>query len=233
MCFDPDVHPRRELLAALNTGDGARAFAAAAEDTGSLQLTGDGLVLALQQSVEGAEDRARHLAARLRERDWPGDPELAQELDREADTQALTPLHVDLDELCDVLDQSHGVDPARIHLATGAIWTAATIENTLDAGLDVPDLDQDHRWLPANPEGSGDAFNDMRHFLHEITEPDLRERIERTLQGRGAFRRFRNALAQYPHLEDRWLGHRDDRRRGRSRAWLADHGYRAVAPPGR
>ena len=233
MCFDPDVHPRRELLAALNTADGPRAFAAADEHTGSLQLVGDGLLLALEQSIEGADDRARHLAARLRERDWPGDFELAQELDRDADAKALTPLHVDLDELCDVLDQGHGVAAARIHFATGAIWTAATIENSLDAGIDISDLDHDDRWLPVNPEGSGEAFHDMGQFLQEISEPDLRQRIQRTLEGRGAFRRFRDALEHYPHLEDRWLGYRDDRRRGRARAWLAAHGYRAVAPPGR
>lgn len=233
MCFDPDVHPRRELLAGLYTADGPRALAAAGGGTGSLQLTGDGLLLALEQSIEGAEDRAQLLAARLRDREWPGDLELAPELDGDPAARALTPLHVDLDELADALEQSHGVDAARIHLATGAIWTAATIENSLDAGLEVPDLDDEDRWLFVAPEGSADAFHDMRLFLQEITEPDLRERIEQTLQGRGAFRRFRNTVEQYPNLEDRWLGHRDDRRRERAREWLADCGYCAVAPPRR
>ena len=63
-----------------------------------------------------------------------------------------------------------------------------------------------------------------------VTEPDLAERLARTLEGRGAFRRFRHELTHWPDLEDRWYAYSAERRRGRARAWLATQGLTPAAP---
>ncbi len=73
-------------------------------------------------------------------------------------------------------------------------------------------------------EGSQDGYRDMELFTAGITEPDPADRLARTLEGRGAFRRFRRELTHWPDLEDRWYAYSEERRRGRARAWLATHG---------
>lgn len=52
----------------------------------SLQLAGDGLAIALTQQVGGARRLAVACIASLRERDWIGDAELADQLDGLAGT---------------------------------------------------------------------------------------------------------------------------------------------------
>lgn len=51
------------------------------------------------------------------------------------------------------------------------------------------------------------------------------DRLAQAIHGRGAFRRFKDALADSDDLLARWYGLSDDRHRGRARAWLADEGY--------
>ncbi|XRQ11431.1 hypothetical protein ACN3XK_11255 [Actinomadura welshii] len=66
-----------------------------------LQYAGDVLVAALAQGVPGAEELARECAAELRERDAPGDAELAAEI---AGDTGLAGLPVDLGAVAAAMD---------------------------------------------------------------------------------------------------------------------------------
>jgi hypothetical protein len=46
------------------------------------------------------------------------------------------------------------------------------------------------------------------------------------IEGRGAFRPFRDVLDRWPDLAEQWYAFSDDRRIDRAREWLADAGYR-------
>ena len=54
--------------------------------------------------------------------------------------------------------------------------------------------------------------------------------MARALEGRGAFRRFRDELTRWPDIEDRWYVYSAERRRGRARAWLAAEGFTPALP---
>jgi hypothetical protein len=108
-------------------------------------------------------------------------------------------------------------DPAGLVGSAGALTARA-------ATFDAPG-----RWVEIEPNGSSAGYRDMQEFVAGIHHPDLAERLERAIHGRGAFRKFRDALHRHPDLERRWLTFSDDRRRGRARAWLSDAGY-AVGP---
>ncbi len=86
------------------------------------------------------------------------------------------------------------------------------------------------RWLWVVSEGSRAGYRDMELFVAGVAEPDLADRMARTLEGRGAFRRFRNELTRWPDLQDRWYVYSAERRRGRARAWLVAEGL-TPAPP--
>ena len=66
---------------------------------------------------------------------------------------------------------------------------------------------------------------DMERFTAGVEDPDITARLEGALDGRGAFRRFRNQLTEWPELQSRWYAYSADRQRGRARAWLAAEGY--------
>ncbi len=68
-------------------------------------------------------------------------------------------------------------------------------------------------------------------FVTTVSEADPAAALGQALHGKGAFRRFRNQLGHYPDLEQQWYVVSDERRRGRARAWLAEHGYRPKSPP--
>lgn len=72
----------------------------------------------------------------------------------------------------------------------------------------------------------------MELFIASVEHPGRAERLAIAIQGRGAFRRFRDELARSPGELERWHALAEERQRGRARSWLADAGYRpAPADP--
>ncbi len=76
------------------------------------------------------------------------------------------------------------------------------------------------------PEGSDEGYRDMEAFIGGLGDPDQVDRLLIAIEGRGAFRRFKQTLARWPEEEHRCNRFSEERRRGRARAWLADAGYR-------
>lgn len=66
------------------------------------------------------------------------------------------------------------------------------------------------------------SYRDMEAFVDTVTMPRLRQRLERAIRGRGAFRYFRDELSDEPAEEERWYAFKRERLRDRIREWLAD-----------
>jgi hypothetical protein len=179
------------------------------------------------------DDLVARTVVELRRRGWVGDDELASELESDASGQhksGVRATRVDLDELGQILDGPAGADAGLLDLETGAVWPFEVLENSRDADIDdVPDEADGVRWIEVWPEGHGGR--DLRAFISTVSDPHLRERLERSIQGKGAFRRFRSVLDRWPNEASRWHAFNDDRRVGRARAWLAEAGYHTESPP--
>src|SRR4051812_35756866 len=68
-------------------------------------------------------------------------------------------------------------------------------------------------------------YQDMVDFADGISDRRAGDRLSRALEGKGAFRRFRNELYQgHPKLISAWHAWRDARARIRAAQWLADEG---------
>ena len=64
----------------------------------------------------------------------------------------------------------------------------------------------------------------MADFADGITGERAGRRPARAIQGKGAFRRFKDELhEEYPDLLPAWLEFRDTRARRRTARWLADN----------
>ena len=194
----------------------------------SMQLIGDGLLAAVRDGTEGSADLARECVQALGERRWLGDHELAEALAAalgEGPTPMLRALPVDLEELSAVLegDPVHG--GGRIDLGTGEVWPQSAIEYAEEID-EIGEIDDDpERWLWVECEGSHAGYRDMEWFIDEVDDPQLAQRLDNAISGRGAFRRFKDVLLDRPELMTRWFAFSNDRQRGRARHWLAAEGY--------
>ena len=221
---------RRQLrvAAAAGNADSLSLLLAEPPPTECLQETGSAL-----QGVPGLADLVTRTVGELRQRGWVGDEELARELEGTAaggGNGGVGAVPVDLDELGQVLDGPAGAGAGLLDLETGEVWPYEVLENSRDAGVDdVPEEADGLRWIEVWSEGH--AGRDLRAFILTVDDPGLRERLERSIHGKGAFRRFRSVLERWPHEASRWHAFNDDRRLGRARAWVAEAGYRIGSPP--
>ena len=225
----------RALRVALGAGDadGVVRVLEGELPTDGLQLAGDGLLFALDGGADAVE-LSRRCAEALDERSWDGDVELASALRAatgDTATATLRSLPVDLDELADVLEGPLREADGQLDLLTGEVWSEAAIDYALETGDGVIDVDDLDRWLEIVPEGSRAGYDDMRDFIATVSDPAWVERLERAIDGRGAFRRFRDTLSSAPGDFTRWHRFAADRQRGRARAWLADRGYEPHRAP--
>ncbi len=195
------------------------------------QLAGEGLLVALAQDITGAAEAAERCLRALSEREWWGDEELVEELEAALGrwpTPARLRTPVDLGEIGSHLEGSVGpFNPAmRLELATGELWP--DFDDLEDrTGEPLPaDWDDPDAWLSVHPQGSREGYRDMQQFAATVADRRLADRLNRALEGRGAFRRFREVLADHEDEQDRWHVFSAERVRARARSWLAARGYR-------
>jgi hypothetical protein len=129
---------------------------------------------------------------------------------------------LDLEELATALqDQADGDHVWFVDRESGQLrlWTE-------DDGVDGTgpiDLDEvDGVVIEAIP--SYVWYRDMVDFAEGISEERAGRRLGRALDGRGAFRRFKNELyEEYPELLSSWHAFHDARARQRAVEWLVDN----------
>ena len=62
----------------------------------------------------------------------------------------------------------------------------------------------------------------MQDYVATVKDEHLAELLEVALNGKGAFRRFKDVLLSYPEERERWFNFRDDRVQERALEWLDD-----------
>lgn len=202
----------------------------------ALQLVGDAVLFLARERRQDVKAAARQCLGELRDRDWEGDSELATQIESAfgwGPTPLLRSIPVDLEELAGVLEGDPLRGGGRIDLRSGEVWPQSVWDYAEEAGDDEDeDEDDDAHWLRVHCDGSRRGYRDMEFFIELMENPPVADRLARAIQGRGAFRRFKDVLSGWPDLLERWYGFSDDRQRGRARAWLAAEGY-TPAPPQR
>lgn len=106
---------------------------------------------------------------------------------------------------------------------TGTVYPAFQGEVIGDDG-DPIDPEEGEDWIAIEPEGSQEPYQDMVEFAEQVTDPGLRRSLDRALEGKGAFRRFRTVMYEdAPEETSRaWNDFRNARSELRALRWLAD-----------
>lgn len=88
---------------------------------------------------------------------------------------------------------------------------------------------KDPAYLRIDPVSSREQYRWMERFIATVEESDLRNKLVDAIDGKGAFRRFKDVLMSFPVDRERWFAFRSERLRSNMESWLAAHGIEAVA----
>jgi hypothetical protein len=89
----------------------------------------------------------------------------------------------------------------------------------------------DTGYLRVDPVSSREQYRWMERFIAIVTETDLRGKLVQAIDGKGAFRRFKDVLMNFPADREKWFVFRTERLRACMEAWLEAHNLEAVARP--
>ncbi len=131
----------------------------------------------------------------------------------------LDPESVDLDMLCAALDD-HTI---------GTSWWLEPGTGQLRALVDGVDIESigdlhDGGWRRIRPTEARESYRDMAEFVAAVHHRRASDLLDRAITGRGAFRRFKDTLFEFPELRDQWFRYRNARSRRRGLGWLAEEG---------
>ncbi|GAA1391958.1 hypothetical protein GCM10009613_35410 [Pseudonocardia kongjuensis] len=125
----------------------------------------------------------------------------------------LDPGRVDLAALADALDDRSPDVRWYLDPDTGAVAAHP-------AGDPPPAGDR----VLIEPVTSRESYRDMSDFTAGVQHRRAGALLDRAIDGRGAFRRFKNTLFEFPEVRDQWYRFRDARSRRRAVDWLATAG---------
>jgi hypothetical protein len=130
---------------------------------------------------------------------------------------------LDLDEIATALSDQTDYDHRWLIDPTSGQVVFWTSDTGLDGGnpVDLEDLDL----TPIDPLPSYVWYQDMADFADRLSNDAAGPRLTRAITGKGAFRRFKNALyEEFPELLPAWHAFREARANRRAVDWLADEG---------
>jgi len=124
---------------------------------------------------------------------------------------------IDLSTLAEALEDHSDESGWWIDPRTGEL------ENWSRLFADDPDDSPGERgFRRIEPLGSGESYADMEQFTERVADRRARDLLAHAIAGRGAFRRFKDTLHEFPELRKEWFAFHDARMTRRAIEWLLD-----------
>jgi hypothetical protein len=76
------------------------------------------------------------------------------------------------------------------------------------------------QYMRVEPAASREQYKWMERFVAQVTDETLRERLVIAIDGKGAFRRFKDVLLNYPVERERWFAYRGELLHWHIKKWL-------------
>ena len=128
---------------------------------------------------------------------------------------------VDLKSLCEALEDHSDYTEWWLDPESGEVEPWPSDPASID-DLETHPAERD--WIRVEPLPSWESYDDLVEFTERVRDPRARDLLERAIAGRGAFRRFKDTLFEFPELREAWFGFHDARMEWRALRWLADEG---------
>jgi hypothetical protein len=132
---------------------------------------------------------------------------------------------VDWEALEDAFENNAPEVHSYLHLPTGEVLRVVD-------GIADPEMHSriasDASYMRIEPVSSREQYRWMERFIPMVEDPELRNRLTAAIDGKGAFRRFKDVLMSYGPERERWFAFRSERLRVFMEAWLSAHALRPV-----
>lgn len=83
-------------------------------------------------------------------------------------------------------------------------------------------------YIRIEPASSREQYRWMERFVSSVSDDALRERLIISIDGKGAFRRFKDVLLAYPAERERWFSYRADLLHWHIHNWLEENDIAAT-----
>ena len=137
-------------------------------------------------------------------------------------------LKIDLDELCNAMEDHSFENDYYLDLETGEILFVSEYMDY--EGIDIENrIEEEYERFERIPQTeSYEGYRDMENFIATVEDMHLVDLLEVAIQGKGAFRRFKDVLLNYPNEEEKWFQFQDSRIEERAREWLDEIGVTLI-----
>jgi hypothetical protein len=135
---------------------------------------------------------------------------------------------VDWEALEDAFENNAPEVHSYLHVKTGEVLRVVD-------GIADPEMHSrialDANYMRIDPVSSREQYRWMERFIPMVTDEVVQSRLTSAIDGKGAFRRFKDVLMSYSTERERWFAFRSERLRVFMEAWLSAHGLRPIARP--
>jgi len=132
-------------------------------------------------------------------------------------------LKIDLDELCSAMENSSYEHEYYLDLDNGEILFLSKYMDDEETKKLKNQIEEDFDRYERIPKAeSHEGYEDMVDFIATVKDEHLAELLEVAINGKRAFRRFKDVLLNYPEERERWFQFKDDRTQERALEWLDD-----------
>src|SRR5215212_6982787 len=142
------------------------------------------------------------------------------------------PARIDLDwDALEIAVERNSPDTdSYLDLTTGRVLTITSGDP--EAAINRQTVSENIRnFLRVEPASSREQYRWMERFVGSVADEQLRERLIISIDGKGAFRRFKDVLLAYPAERERWFSYRADLLHWHIRNWLAESDITASNEP--
>jgi hypothetical protein len=132
---------------------------------------------------------------------------------------------VDWEALEDAFENNAPEVHSYLHLSTGEVLRVVD-------GIADPEMHQrislDTSYMRIEPVSSREQYRWMERFIPMVEDKPLSDLLTQAIDGKGAFRRFKDVLMSHGAERERWFAFRSERLRVFMEAWLAAHALKPV-----
>jgi hypothetical protein len=142
--------------------------------------------------------------------------------------QPIRDVPVDWEALEDAFENNAPEVHSYLHLVTGDVLRV--VDGVADPQMHAR-INTDSNYLRIAPVSSREQYRWMERYIPMVEDPELRAKLAASIDGKGAFRRFKDVLMSHGSERERWFTFRSERLRTFMEAWLVAHALQPVPRP--
>ena len=135
---------------------------------------------------------------------------------------------IDWEALEDAFENNAPEVHSYLHLGTGDVLRV--VDGVADPQMHAR-IAADSNYLRIDPVSSREQYRWMERYIPMVEDLDLQQKLTQAIDGKGAFRRFKDVLMNYGPERERWFSFRSERLRIFMEAWLGAHALSPIVRP--